>query len=167
MMYQTKLTPAEDDRAILEAMSRMANVSRKSSSDVYMKAGQNREKHLANHIQGTRGELAVARYLGLPWTGEGPNGRDHKDVGDYVEVRTTSYSNNLIVKHVEQLKNDASTPYVLVWHRGQATIQIIGWITLGDALDVGEHYEQRGIWYSRVHYPTLRDIKELQCLIRS
>ena len=166
-MYQTKLTHAEDDRAILEAMTRMSNVIRQNSSDAYMKRGLTRERQLEFAIQGTRGELAVARFLDLPWTGEGPDGRNHKDVGDMIEVRTTTQGNNLIVKHLESVKIPSATPYVLVWHRGKATLQIIGWITLGDALDIGEHYEQRGIWYSRVPYNQLRLLKELRCLIHS
>lgn len=167
-MYQMKLTIEEDDRAVARAIRMMSEVIEFRSNDRYMKANQSLDKKLQYAIRGCRGEIAVARYLDLPWTGGEPDGQRRKDVGDRVEVRTSEIRGNLIVKFEEQDRHDRpSVPYVLAWYRGTRTVQLIGWMSLGDALERGEHYEQRGIWYSRVPYTDLHPMKELSCLIHS
>lgn len=166
-MYQMRLTVEEDDRAVARAIRMMSEVIEYRSNDRYMKANQSLDKKLQYAIRGCRGELAVARYLDLPWTGGEPDGQHRKDVGDLVEVRTSEIRGNLIIKHVEQQKHHPTVPYVLAWYRGTRTVQLLGWMTIGDALERGEQYEQRGIWYSRIPYTDLNPIKELPCLIHS
>jgi len=166
-MFPIELTRDEDNVAVDEAILRMANVVRQKMSDAYMKPNLSREQQLRYAIQGARGELAVARWLQLPWTGAGIDGRDRKDVGDRIEVRTSARATGLIVKVLEQKKNQPSTPYVLVHNLTGPKLAIIGWITLGDALEVGEEYEQRGVWFRRVPKQHLRPMSELSCLIRS
>jgi len=164
-MWQMKLTPAEMKLGELHGRERFSRA--KAGSDIYMKPNQSEELRESFHIQGARGEIAVARYLDLPWSGGEPDGRNRRDVGDLVEVRTKKIRGGLIVKHLEQKKNPPSTPYVLAWFRGTSTVQLLGWMKLGDILDRGEQYEQRGIWFARIPYQNLIPIQELRCLIHS
>ena len=166
-MFPIELTRDEDNVAVDEAILRMANVVRQKASDAYMKANLSREQQLRYAIQGARGELAVARWLQLPWTGAGLDGRDRKDVGDRIEVRTSARATGLIVKVLEQKKNQPSTPYVLVHSLAGPKMALIGWTTLGDALEVGEFYEQRDVAFCRVPKQNLRPMSELKCLIHS
>lgn len=166
-MWQMKLTQDEAQLAKQIGQRRLDAVTRENRSDIYMKANLSYETRLHYNVIGCEGEIAVSRFLGLPWSGGEPDGHKHRDVGDLVEVRTTKIRGNLIVKHLEQLKNPPSTPYVLAWSRPTRVVQLLGWMNLGDILDQGEQYEQRGIWYARIPYSNLHDMKELQCLIHS
>lgn len=165
-MWQMKLTQQEDDRAVAEAIRRMSEIIDRNAHERFMKAGLSLEKKLEFQIRGCRGEIAVARFLDLPWTAAEPDGQHRKDVGDRIEVRTSDIRGNLIVKHLEQDKHHPSVPYVLAWSRGTRIIQLMGWMTIGDVLERGEAYEQGGIWYARVPYQDLIPMKELSCRIQ-
>ena len=166
-MIPWELNIHDDNAAVREAIRRMYRVITDDASDGYMKANQSTEQHLRYHIQGARGEIAVSQYLHLPWTGSGVDGRDRKDVGDRIEVRTSARATGLIVKVLEQKKNQPSTPYVLVHSLAGPKMALIGWTTLGDALEVGEFYEQREVAFCRVPKQHLRPMSELKCLIHS
>ena len=81
------------------------------------------------HIEGACGELAVAKFAGLFWSGSVDTFRAVPDLGDAIEVRTRSNHNyDLIIRRAD----DPAKQYVHV--TGQVPeFRIHGWITGGDA----------------------------------
>lgn len=164
-MVRIELTREEDDRAVEQAIVRQYNAITHKAHGQFMPANSSRLQILRWNIQGARGEIAACRYFEKNWSGEELDGRLRRDVADAIEVRTTERPRNLIVKHLEQQKNPPGTPYVLAWADPFSTqVDLVGWITLGSALDEGEHYEARGVWYSRVPWQKLHDTEGLRHL---
>jgi len=87
------------------------------------------------HTRGYLGEVAFAKYLGIPvpsdWTWEGDRRRGH-DVGGY-QVRTAySASGRLLIRPTDKPGN-----YVLLLTHDQPTIWLVGWTTLDWAKKYG------------------------------
>ena len=83
------------------------------------------------HALGAVGELVVAKALGIPWE---PAGLKCVDVGGY-QVRATVYpTGKLIIR--ERDRNEEK--FVLVTKHSELSYRVCGWISAGDAKQVGK-----------------------------
>lgn len=159
-MIQVRLTPTEIDEAWTEAIYRQANAQARRAV-TNNPAGPRIE--LLWHLRGTLCEVAVARHLGMEWTGRIGNKTDgsRHDVGDRYEVRSTVAGNLRFWPKDERHK--PTTEFILCYHEDPMRPQpgpvwIVGWITIGDALQVGKLEAGRdtiAVHPDRLHHPNL------------
>jgi hypothetical protein len=117
-------------------------------------------------------ELAVSRLLGQEWNHDytGPKGFD---VAPNIEVRNTRPGRALYIKRREVIQGPyekpASARYVLTWTGDDLTkVGIVGWITLGDALEEATVHQVDDKIYGLL-FPAhrLRPIERLQDALQS
>jgi hypothetical protein len=99
-------------------------------------------RSLTKDIAGVAGELAVALYTGLPWTGR--NNDYGADVGD-LEVRTRRSALGRLCLHDKELERKNykfGQRFVLARYRGDHVI-LAGWSWVGVILRQGEYIDGR------------------------
>lgn len=99
-----------------------------------------------NDIRGAISELVVAETLGLEWNGLkhhfwGQDGVALADIGDDIQVRSTSHSNGNLIIHP---KDNLQHRYVLVrthnlYNPSHPSIEIVGWT-------FGKEAKQKKFW---------------------
>jgi hypothetical protein len=99
-------------------------------------------RSLTKDIAGVAGELAVALYTGLPWTG-----RDNDygaDVGD-LEVRTRRTHNGRLCLHDKELeRKDYKSGQRFVLARYMSSyVELVGWSWVSIILRKGEYIDGR------------------------
>lgn len=150
------------NRAFRHAIEVQARVITERRSRVYEIDGLTAAEQFHWTLQGAYAEAGVAQYLGLEWTG--PIERGAFDVGGWIEVRSVdSFNRGLIVKEKDLQRPDV-TPFILAfcsYNTRRAIVTARGWMTVREAWNVGEHYEQKGVEYSRVPQKALRPMEEL------
>jgi len=89
-----------------------------------------------NHIEGTCGEIAAAKFLNLYWSGTQETFGKETDLRPMIEVKTGSkHSHRLLIRKHEDLDQ------VFIWVTGTApTFQIHGWC-LGRDVAIDEHLD--------------------------
>lgn len=86
------------------------------------------EKAWQNSIEGAAAEMAVAKYLGVYWQPLAPDDdlrRLAADVGDRIQVRSTSRTDRCLIVHPSDC--DDHLFYLVIW--GAPRYTIIGWTT--------------------------------------
>jgi hypothetical protein len=120
-----------------------------------------RGDHVQLDIEAFCAELAVARYLGLPWNGdllERPKMRRAKpaDVGDDVEVRTWGGAG----RYFPVRDGDPPDRRIVVVGGRQPAYLILGWIRAGDAMRPAWRFDdRRRSAYWRVPQSELRPLQ--------
>lgn len=85
---------------------------------------------LAVHIEGSAGELAVAKALGIPWDATVNTFKSLPDLTGNIEIRTRSKSDyDLLIRPDD--KDDKI--FVLVIRKSTKIFDVIGWIKAKDA----------------------------------
>jgi len=120
-MTTVTLNPAEMIHGALCGVLRQVQNLKHNRHDKY---GAEEMDPWALHINGALAELAVAKYLGLPWTGMGALG-DHSlaDVDDSTEARWVTNAHYSLLLHPDD--NDERV-YVLVTGRAPS-LALRGW----------------------------------------
>ena len=116
-------------------------------------------------LRGAFGELAVAHYLGLSWSGEHEAGQP--DVGGTVEVRTTQPTYRLAIVDKDLTTHSPSTPYVSATWDGRTdtvTIGLRGWHLLGDIAEMMTPLIKNGHRFYTVETKDLRPMADLKAL---
>ena len=105
-----------------------------------IKYKQKNKKVFGDTLAGVKSEMAVAKYLEIPYDGDiGIAG--NFDVGGKYEVRGTTYKNGCLLLHPE----DKPAPYILVIEDGD-TFELAGWI-------MGEEGKKKEYWREDVRSP--------------
>lgn len=122
----TTLSLAEFDECVQLALKRQQSAVEKKLKDSVRKQ-RDWVDSLSGHIKGVIGEMAVAKALGIPYSGTLDTFRTVADVGRYLEVRHRSNPAwDLIIR------DDDSDSKIYILSRGlpPGAIEIAGW-TLG------------------------------------
>ena len=98
------------------------------------------EKQFADHIMGAAAECAVAKLLGLDWTGHYDQPKSTPDIEPNFEVRWRGYSNPEYQELYIRKDDYDDRYYILTCHgRGEKGFEIVGGIW-------GEDAKTRGRW---------------------
>ena len=89
---------------------------------------------------GVLGEVAVAEWTGLPWTGRLSGNYDPaiRDVDPY-EVKTSSGIKDLWIRGTTEDMRPPSQVYIKAIVVAYNTVELIGWTTLGYVVDYAEY----------------------------
>lgn len=110
-----------------------------------------------------RGEMAVAKYLNLYWSGTvGDYGA--VDVGGKVEVRTGTKRGHRLILHKTDLDH---LPFVLALHTEPPAIELIGWVYAreGKQEEYWSDPAKEGRWAYFVPQDVLRPMSELSAAL--
>lgn len=80
---------------------------------------------LALHWLGCEGECAVARGLGMAWTGETEGYHEDSDVGGY-QVRTTRHPRGCLLMRPRE--GYLGSPWILVVEESRGVLRVAGWV---------------------------------------
>lgn len=137
-MDRVTITPQERDMAIAEAGLQMARkiACGRNRDHGYVVKVRDLKRRYADTVNGLKGEIALSRYLSLPWT---PGGFDisRGDVDGRIEVRTTHHPDGHLLIYEDD--KDASW-FVLAIGRG-LTFGIAGAMIARKAKRVGRWRE--------------------------
>ena len=118
MSVPVQLSPSEIYSAALAGVLRQVQNLQKNRTPAY---GIDDNSHWQAHIEGALGEMALAKHLGIYWSGKGEL-RD-PDVG-LVDVRTTTHENGCLILH--EADDDHRKFYLLIGCNGR--YNVFGWM---------------------------------------
>lgn len=103
----------------------------------------NKSDSLDIGILGTLGELAVARCLGIEYTGD-----PAKDVGEY-EVKTTDLIHGCLLvrprgRFSGVLQGSEATKYILVIRVSKVVFLVVGWLSAGEIKQKPKYFMDKG-----------------------
>lgn len=117
------LTYAEMQLAYTVSVQRQVMNMKVGARDTYGAAQFNNA--VALNMNGCAGEMAVAKYLNLYWSGSVGN-YNASDVGGMVEVRSTTHDKGCLILHKE---DKPGLPYVLCYNDpGTPVFDLKGWV---------------------------------------
>ena len=127
----------------------------------------NKRAELMWDVGAAMAEVAVARYLGQPWTGrlDGEYRPDVSDVGTNIEVRYATGHGPLRIRE-RDLEKRPSTIYVLAWIDSVWTddqVHLPGWITIGEAVEVAIKQTRFENIVYEIEPQHLRPMNRLKC----
>jgi hypothetical protein len=158
------LTPGEMAIADQEGRARQDAIERRGAkSNGPDPNNRDRLRGERGNIIGVMGEIAFAKWSGLPWVAS--KGADYDDQGYDVgncEVRTRRLDSdrNLTLKASAAQKYSPNRIYVLAWasHKNSA-VRLIGYTTLGTIVDYGNFRTDWNAWV--LNWKLLVDLEEL------
>ena len=153
------LTPGELTLARTEAEARQAAIRARGAT-----SNGPANQSVENDLLGVMGEIAYAKWSGLPWVAS--KGADYDDQGFDVgncEVRTRrlhSTGLDLTVKASAQQKYSPDRIYVLAWASPKNNlVRLVGYTTLGFIVDYGTFRHDWNAWC--LPWRLLVDLEEL------
>jgi hypothetical protein len=153
------LTPGELATARSEAEARQAAIRARGAT-----SNGPANQSIDNDMIGVMGEMAFAKWSGLPWVAS--KGADYDEQGYDVgncEVRTRRLHTvglDMTVKSSAQFKYKPDRIYVLAWASpNNKNVRLVGYTTLGFIVDYGTFNHAWNAWV--LNWKLLVDLEEL------
>lgn len=157
MSKYISISPDEWSLCVQVANARqVSSLKSKGKDSVFKKGGWLEE--FSPHIVGCVGEMAVAKALGVTWTGSVDTFKTVADLGDRIQVRHRSNPSwDLIVRH-----NDKDDD-VFILSRGlpPGAIEVVGYIKGSDAKQE-KWLKDYGSWGRASYFVPASELKEIK-----
>lgn len=129
MSKYTIISPDEFSLCVQVANARQVSSLKKKGKDSVNRKS-NWVEELDKHIIGCIGELAVAKVVGVTWSGSVDTFKTESDLGDNLQARHRSNPNFSLIVRDNDKDND-----VFILSRGlpPGAVEIVGWIRGEDA----------------------------------
>jgi hypothetical protein len=144
-MHTVKLTEAELDKATDFAIKFWDTNNKYRSMNHGAGKMYNHRQQFAKCLMGFRSELAVAKFLGIPWNPKVNPSKNSTDLGDDIQVRAVGHpKGELILRHADQKYGRMSHRFVLIHsHKNPREYTVLGWTYGINALAKKEYWQNR------------------------
>jgi hypothetical protein len=128
---RTIVTLSENEMACATeiAIIQEKNCKLKGYQDNHGYASTPSEIKIKNSKEGLMSEMAVAKYLGMPWPAKNRGFQD-ADIGENIQVKSTNVTNGRLIVRPNARMSDI---YILVIRDSIPNFYLAGWILASDA----------------------------------
>ena len=160
MSKYTTISPDEFSLCVQVANARQVSSIKKKGKDSVNRKN-NWVEELDKHIIGCIGELAVAKVLGVTWTGSVDTFKTESDLSGNIQVRHRSNPNFDLIVRDNDKDDDA---FVLSRGLPPGAIEIVGWIFGKDAKKE-KWLKDYGNYNRKAHFIPSEELHTIESLI--